>query len=97
MQTGVLFISIVIANHSLVLIKVLKYFFLELRTMIVIILLNMDVIHEYDEYYLVYEEESLLFLVGLYSCSCQKINKKYKKYKPTMLYSDRLYLSSSKF
>jgi len=70
MQTGVLFISIVIANHSLVLIKVLKYFFLELRTMIVIILLTMDVIHEYDEYYLVYEEESLLFLVGLYSCFC---------------------------
>ena len=36
----------------------------------VIILLTLSVIHEYDEYYLVFEEESLLFLVGLYSCIC---------------------------
>jgi len=33
--------------------------------MIIIILLNMDTTHEYEEYYLVFKPESLLFLSGL--------------------------------
>ena len=33
--------------------------------MIIIILLNMDTTHEYEEYYLVFKSESLLFLSGL--------------------------------
>jgi hypothetical protein len=32
--------------------------------MIVIILLTLGVTHEYDEYYLVFEQETLLFLAG---------------------------------
>ena len=63
--------------------------------MIVIILLTMDVTHEYDECFLVFEQDSLHFLSGLYSCFCQKMNKTYKKNKPAMLYSDRLYFSAS--
>jgi len=86
--------SIVIFNHSFGLIKVVKYFS-RINGHDFNNFVTLDVTHEYDEYYLVSEQESLLFLAGLYSCFCQKVNKKYKKYKPAMLRSDLLYLSAS--
>jgi hypothetical protein len=54
----------------------------------------MDINHGYYEYYVAFDQESLLFVSALYSCFFHNNNKKFKKYKLPMLYSDRLYLTA---
>jgi len=64
--------------------------------MILIILLTMDITYEYDEYYLMFEQESLHFLSGFKAVFVKKLIRNIKiKYKLTKLYSYGLFLSAS--